>query len=263
MSALLGSSEEEPKDRAMVAPEGPAGLCCFTNVWIRLDPEVFDAADTDWEPGNCAYGSDKVTFPAPVRETSYMSTGVRTADVHDVRELVQDKGKDRAFAYVAARTRALHASRHTPVQGPGDDRRQAVIEDRPMGGCLVYRVAKDLSESAAGHSSKAFQWQTIAQLGVDSSPANFELIETPFESMVLRWDGAYPERGCEVEASPAASDQDLACERGGASSKPKECLQCCLCYRSPTIASCYTCGRRCCRHCLLGDLEADGGTGLF
>ena len=48
-----------------------------------------------------------------------------------------------------------------------------------------------------------------------------------------------------------------------ASGRIKECIQCCLCHRSPTIASCATCGRRCCRHCLEGDFRADGGSGLF
>ena len=44
---------------------------------------------------------------------------------------------------------------------------------------------------------------------------------------------------------------------------PKECLQCSWCYRSPTIAACYSCGQRCCRHCLEGDFVSDGGAGRF
>ena len=48
-----------------------------------------------------------------------------------------------------------------------------------------------------------------------------------------------------------------------ASGRIKECIQCCLCHRSPTIASCFNCGRRCCRHCLEGDFRADGGSGFF
>ena len=109
----------------MAAPGVPVRFC---------DPEVFEVVDTDWEPGDHAYGSDKITFPAPVQETLYMSNGIRTADVNDTRELIHDREEDRAFAYIAARTRALHASRHTPVQGPNDDRRQAVIQDHSIGG---------------------------------------------------------------------------------------------------------------------------------
>ena len=35
------------------------------------------------------------------------------------------------------------------------------------------------------------------------------------------------------------------------------------CGRSPTIAPCRLCERRCCRECLEGDFKCDGGTGEF
>ena len=38
---------------------------------------------------------------------------------------------------------------------------------------------------------------------------------------------------------------------------------CALCPRSPTIAPCVHCGRRCCRRCLDGDIRENGGTGVF
>ena len=43
----------------------------------------------------------------------------------------------------------------------------------------------------------------------------------------------------------------------------RERIACALCQRAPTHAGCVKCGRRCCRRCLEGDHEKDGGTGWF